>query len=129
METPIMRKIMLELGKIPAIRIFRNHVGVGYHGQVVERVGSTIVLKNARTVTFGLAKRSPDLIGWRELTITPDMVGKKLAQFIGCEVKDEHGKLSIEQSDFIALINSFGGCAFSAKSPAEAVQKISVIHN
>lgn len=31
--------------------------------------------------------KTPDLIGWKTIIITPDMVGTQIAQFVGAEVK------------------------------------------
>ena len=65
-------------------------------------------------VTFGLCKGSSDLIGWTPITITPDMVGKKIAVFTAIEVKlDKHGKYQAtkEQKQFINVVRNNGGYA------------------
>lgn len=63
--------------------LFRNNVGV-------------LQDENGRPVRYGLANdskalnerlKSSDLIGFRRLTITPDMVGRDVAQFMSREVK------------------------------------------
>lgn len=65
-------------------------------------------------VTFGLCKGSSDLIGWTPITITPEMVGKKIAVFTAVEVKlDKHGKYQAtkEQKQFINVVRNNGGFA------------------
>lgn len=63
--------------------LLRNNTGVAY-------------TKDGRPVFFGLGNegkkgdsdiRTPDLVGWTEVTITPEMVGKKVAVFTAPEVK------------------------------------------
>ncbi len=62
--------------------LFRNNVG-----QLLDKEG--------RPVRFGLANdskalnkalKSGDLIGWETITITPDMVGQRVARFLSVEV-------------------------------------------
>ena len=93
-------------------RLFRNNVGA---------------LLDARgvPVRFGLANdskalneryKSGDLIGWRRLVITPQMVGSTVAQFTSLECKeaswtyrgDAH---EVAQARWAALVASEGGYA------------------
>ena len=65
-------------------------------------------------VTFGLCKGSSDLIGWTPITVTPDMVGKKIAVFTAIEVKlNKNGKYKATdlQKAFISAVKSAGGFA------------------
>lgn len=65
-------------------------------------------------VSFGLCKGSSDLIGWTPVTITPEMVGKKLAVFTAVEVKrNKFGKYRAtnDQKHFIAAVKNNGGKA------------------
>ena len=72
-----------------------------------------------RLVKFGLCKGSSDLIGFRSITITPDMVGQKIAVFSAIEVKDK-GKATVDQRNFINIINNAGGYAGVAKNVNDA---------
>ena len=86
------------------ITMFRNNVGRGFTAD-----GSRI--------QFGLCPGSSDLIGWRTVTVTPDMVGRQLAVFVAIEVKTPHGKLSSEQQRFLDAVTQAGGFACVARSP------------
>jgi hypothetical protein len=99
--------------------LFRNNVGV---------------LRNPETgqpVRYGLANDSPqinrkwksgDLIGWRRIVVTPDMVGQVLAVFVSRECKpegwqyrgDEH---ELAQANWARLVNEAGGDACFVASP------------
>lgn len=79
-------------------RMFRNNVG-GFR------------TLDGRFIRTGLCVGSHDLIGWRSLIITPDMVGMKIAQFVGLEAKSQHGKLTKEQLAFAKTLNLAGGLA------------------
>lgn len=92
------------------MRLFRNNVGV---------------LKDERgvPVRYGLANDSPalnrqlkssDLIGWRRLPITPEMVGYAVAQFVAIECKREGWKPSGDaheqaQGRWLTLVAADGG--------------------
>ena len=90
--------------------LFRNNTGVAYQGKKMTYNGR-VVINEPRPVKFGLCIGSSDLIGWTEITITPDMVGKKIAVFTAVEVKTERGKISKEQINFIKQVRKAGGYA------------------
>ena len=75
---------------------------------------------------YGLCKGSSDLIGWRSLTITPDMVGQTVAVFAAIEVKDR-GTPTPEQLHFIAQVQAAGGLAGVARTVAEAEAILGVL--
>lgn len=132
-EQNIMKTIMLRLGKIPGVRIFRNNVGTAYAGQAVtfNQRGTVqvehgdVLVKQARIFHAGLCKGSSDLIGFRSITVTPEMVGKTVAIFTGAEIKTKTGRISPEQTAFMAMVNQHGGIAFVARSESEAAEFIS----
>lgn len=81
--------------------MFKNNVGM-YTDQ------------RGNVIRFGLCKGSSDLIGWTPVTITPDMVGKKLAVFTAVEVKlNKNGKYKAteDQLRFISAVKNNGGYA------------------
>jgi hypothetical protein len=122
-EQGIMHEIMLAIGR-GASRIFRNHVGVGYQGKVVERKGSQLVLENARTFTAGLCTGSSDLVGWTSITIEAHHVGMKVAVFTAIEVKAQRGLPTIEQSQFLDAVRNAGGIGLVARSGDEALDGV-----
>lgn len=120
-ETVIQQEIRLETQKAwSGVRLFRNECGTA----IVKDEG-----KKPRYVRYGLSVGSPDLVGWRTITITSQMVGKKFAQFIGVEVKTEtgikkKGAHEKRQDKWIDLINRSGGLAFKTTSPDDTIQKL-----
>lgn len=109
------------------VRLFRNNVGQGLmishkHGFTAQAIiGKAIDLArslggHAQRIKFGLAVGSGDLIGYRRVTITPEMVGREVAVFLSVEVKTEKGPVREEQYRWAAHINSVGGIAVIARS-------------
>ena len=107
-ETEIQQRIRLALGTHPEIRLFRNQVG-----QLPDP-------RTGRPVQFGLARGSADLIGWRTITVTPDMVGSRLAVFTSIEVKTPTGRLTPAQSAWLGVVRGAGGIAGVARSVRDA---------
>ena len=136
-ESPLMRRIMVHLSRAGA-HVFRNNVGQGWVGKsfrlkesaTLVQAGSakhlpagTVIIMAGRPLHAGLLEGSSDLIGWKSVTITPEMVGRNFALFFGCEVKDGLGAQSSEQITWERILNATGGLAFVARSEAEAVEK------
>ena len=112
LETDLQQRIRLALGTLAGLRIFRNQTG-----QLPDP-------RTGRPVQFGLARGSADLIGWRTITVTPDMVGKRLAVFTSIEVKTPRGRLTPEQHNWLLAVQAAGGIAGVARSVADALQII-----
>lgn len=102
-ETTLQNEIRLALGKHKNVRMFRNNVGM------------------INGVQFGLCVGSSDLIGFQSVTITPEMVGQKIAVFTAIEVKTESGKVSEPQTKFIEMVRSFGGIGAIVRSVDDAL--------
>jgi len=126
-EKRIMQQVMKALSDAGA-RLFRNHVGVAYQGEV-ERYNETtsvtvnkgdVIIRRARTVKAGLVNGSSDLIGWHPRVITEYDLGKTLAIFCACEVKTESGELTDEQRNFLDVVKDSGGVAIVARSAEQA---------
>jgi hypothetical protein len=96
-------------------RLFRNNVGTGWVGNVY-KVPEGMLIKNPRPLKAGLSEGSSDLIGWREVTVSEEMVGKKLAVFVCCEVKTGRLKATEKQQAFIDAVNKAGGIGVVARS-------------
>ena len=108
-ETNLQQLIRLATSKAGA-KLFRNNCG-GFKDHT------------GRWISFGVANPGgSDLIGWTPVTITPDMVGKKIAVFTAIEVKTPTGKIRPEQTNFIDRVRLDGGIAGIARSTTDAIQ-------
>jgi hypothetical protein len=112
-ETVLQNQIRLAISAdCPDAVMFRNHCGV---------------LKDQRTgrlVAFGLAPGSPDLVGWRSIKITPEMVGQRIAVFCGLEIKIPGGRVRPDQVNFIDRLRAAGGIAAVVRSVDDAVERL-----
>lgn len=90
-------------------RLFRNNTG-------------TLRDQHGRPVQFGLCKGSADLIGYRSITITPDMVGTTVAVFLSIEVKTPAGRIRPEQQQWLDTVQAAGGIAGVARSVEDALR-------
>ncbi len=88
-------------------KLFRNNTG-------------TLRDQHGRPVQFGLCKGSADLIGWRTVTVTPEMVGTQVAVFLSIEVKTPTGRLRPEQQQWLDAVQAAGGIAGVARSVEDA---------
>jgi hypothetical protein len=75
---------------------------------------------DAHRVTVGLAPGSADLVGWRSVTITPEMVGQRVAVFASVEIKKAGGRATPEQLNWRDRVNEAGGIAGIVRSVEEA---------
>ena len=99
---------------IGSCRLFRNNTG-------------TLRDINGRPVSFGLCKGSADLIGWRTVTVTPEMVGQTVAIFASIEVKAASGgRIRPEQQAWLNAVAAAGGIAGIARSVGEAMDLLSI---
>lgn len=114
------KEIMIAVSESPDARLFRNNVGTGWQGKPRWHHGE-LVLQNPRPLHAGLVVGSSDLIGWQTVTVTPEMVGSRLAVFSAVEVKTGAGRLTTEQRAFIAAVQRAGGFAGEARSVADAL--------
>ena len=105
-EQQIQQEIRIACGTGP-VRLFRNNTG-------------TLRDQHGRPVQFGLCKGSADLIGWRTVTVTPEMVGQRIAVFTSIEVKTPTGRLRPEQQQWLDAVQAAGGIAGVARSVEEA---------
>lgn len=107
-ETDIQQRIRLAVGTRSDLRLFRNNTG------------TLPDPRTGRPVQFGLARGSADLIGWRTITITPEMVGQRVAVFTSIEVKTTSGHLTPAQQAWLGTVRTAGGIAGVARSVRDA---------
>ena len=108
-ETDLQQRIRLALGTTTDLRLYRNNCG------------SLPDPRTGRLVQFGLARGSADLIGWRTITITPDMVGQQVAVFTSLEIKTPTGRLAPAQRHWLHAVEGAGGIAGVARSVSDAL--------
>jgi hypothetical protein len=86
-------------------RLFRNNRGL------------FLTLDGSRKVRAGLeADGASDLVGYKSIIITPDMVGKKIAVIAVAEVKRPGKYPSPEQKNFLRVVKESGGIAGVVRS-------------
>jgi hypothetical protein len=102
-EQAIQNRIRLDLGARPDVRLWRNNTGA-------------VKTETGQLLRFGLCVGSSDLIGLRTVTVTPEMVGTKLAVFTAIEVKTPKGRPTEDQARFLSAVTALGGLAGVARS-------------
>jgi hypothetical protein len=125
-EGTIKAKIRLALGRLPNVKLFNNPCGEAWIGNVVAKDTHTVTLVRPRHITFGLFPGSTDLIGWTEVLITPEMVGRRIAVFTSPEVKVPGEKPKTHQAKWIENVLAAGGIAGPVTSPEEALSLVGV---
>lgn len=113
-ETKIQQEIRLALGQRSDLRLFRNETG------------KLPDPRTGRWVQFGLAKGSSDLIGFKTVKITPEMIGEEIAQFVSIEIKTERGKLTDIQKNWLHKVQSSGGIVGVARTVKDALNILKV---
>lgn len=102
-ETNVWRMIQLEAQKM-GYRLFRNQ---RYKGKT----------DRGAWVDCGVGSDGgSDLIGYRIMTVTPAMVGQRIAVFTAIETKIKGGHKSASQKLFIEAVKSNGGIGIFAYS-------------
>jgi hypothetical protein len=104
-------------------RLFRQNSGQGWVGEQSWRKDGTLVLKNPRAFHAGFNGLA-DLGGWRTVTITPEMVGQRVAVYVALEVKTKTGRASEDQLRFLATVTEAGGIAQVVRSVGEAADAL-----
>lgn len=105
-ESVVLAKILRECSG-GAVRLFRNQVGRYKIGE--------------RWINYGLVAGSSDIIGFKSVVVTPDMIGKKIAVLVAIECKREGENCKPHQQQFIDFIQASGGLAGVARSAEDAV--------
>ncbi len=101
-ESEIQREIIIA-GNRDGMRLFRNNVSKIKH--------------QGRWLSFGIpGPGGSDLIGWKSITITEEMVGDTVAVFASVEVKTPKGRVAEKQRLWLNLVRSFGGIGIIARS-------------
>ena len=114
-ETAIQQHIRLALGKLRHVRMFRNNCG------------KLPDPRTGRWIEFGVGNPGGgDLLGWRTVTVTPEMVGQQVAQFVSLEVKTATGRVRPEQARWRQVVAEAGGVAAVVRSVEDAERALDV---
>ncbi len=110
-EAPVQSEIRLLAGEHPALQLWRNNSGVlkNEHGTPVRfGLGNDSARVNKRL-------KSPDLIGFRIVQVTPHMIGHHVPIFLGVDAKPpdwrfrESDDRAVAQNRFLHIIRQAGG--------------------
>lgn len=129
-ESALWKRAMLAVHKMPGVRMFRHNVGQGWvgrsrrlkPGESYRARGGEIVILDPRPLHAGLVKGAGDGLGWRTITVTPDMVGARVAVFFSMETKTKDGRLSPEQRNWHQQVLAAGGISLIVRKPEDAAQ-------
>lgn len=113
-EAQVQADVMRACGSHPDVRLFRNSVG-----------GAK--LADGRFLRYGLTPGSADLIGWRSIVITPEMVGMRVAVMASLEIK-RPGRAYVrpEQVNWQRVVSAAGGMAGIVSSSEEARKVLAI---
>lgn len=118
-ETPLMKSIQIACST-GTVRLFRNNVGEAWAGKSYRDNRGAIVIPEPYRITYGLCPGSADLVGFRSIKITADMVGQHVAVFASVEVKLPRSHMTYNQEAWAEMISAHGGRAGVARSIADA---------
>lgn len=114
-EAALLRRLLIA-GSARGARLFRNQVG----HYVIAHPNCLHCQRDGRRISSGMAVGSPDLVGWQSVTITPDMVGRTVALFVGVEAKRPGGGVvSEDQRRFLTALEQAGAIAGVVRSIAD----------
>ena len=122
-EHDIQNEIRVAIGAKQTATLFRANVGEAWTGicRRMNWIPDRVVIDGARRFRSGLPIGFPDLFGFRTVTVTPEMVGKKFAVFAFLEVKKPGGRTSKAQEKMHAFLHEAGAVGGVARSAEEAV--------
>lgn len=101
-EHVIQNRILLEIGSIPWLRVWRNNTGALFD-------------RNNKLVKFGL-QGSADILG----------IMKPHGRFLAIEVKTEKGRQSESQKRFQQMVEDMGGLYILARSPEDVTKALGI---
>lgn len=103
-EATLMRRVLVRASELGA-RLFRNNTGRWR----LARPECRECQSGGRVVASGLCVGSSDLIGWRSVVVTPEMVGRTVAVFVAAELKVDRNDVTDEQAQFLEVVDGAGG--------------------
>lgn len=110
-EQEIQNQIRLAISQEQAGVAFRSNVGQAWTGESYQRMGSDVLIHQARPFLTGLPKGFSDLFG---------VIQGGRAFFL--EVKTPKGRASEEQEHFLEVMEGWGALSGIVRSPEEALR-------
>lgn len=90
-------------------RLWRINSGQGWAGRIIDKKNGILKLINFRPFK-GASAGFPDQVGFDSIEIKSEMVGIRVAIFVGCELKaTKNDKLKKSQLNFKNLLIKMGG--------------------
>jgi hypothetical protein len=126
-EHELQNAIRVYVSKLKLGTLFRANVGSGWTGKS-RREGNKVIIENPRRLNTGLPSGFPDLFGFRTITITPDMVGQRIAVFCGLEIKTKLGRVRDDQMAMLKYLQECNCRAGIARSTSDAEEILSGKH-
>ena len=122
-------------------KLFRNHRGKAWQGKSIQIRNKNqlfafinsvknrdkinfVVIENPRFCEFGLYSGAGDLIGWEEIIVTKEMIGKKLAIFTSEEIKSFTDRMSVAQKTWHDVVTMAGGNSDIIKEQKDGSVKV-----
>lgn len=125
LESEIQKEGLIRSSEI-GYTMFRVNVGTGWTGNDIVRLKSSdrvwpnaMVIKDPRPFNTGVPAGFSDTFGFKQVTITPEMVGMSVPIFTLMEYKQERGKKRALQEKLINFVRSIGGIAGFVRSNAD----------
>lgn len=122
-EAKLERDVLLRLGRVPELALYRNEVGEGFYGAVLPilrkelarhpsalAIVESVLVRNR--LRYGLGPGSPDLVGI--------LGGAAGGRFLGFELKTEGGRLEPTQGPWHAAARAKGALVEVVRSVEEA---------
>jgi hypothetical protein len=125
MEQNLLKQIQIAVSSMKT-RLFRNNVATAWVGKAQRISATSVLIVDARPLHAGLCVGSSDLIGWTEVKVTPEMVGRKIAVFTAIEGKTGRVRVTPEQANFIQQVQAAGGFAGVAREPQDITSIITI---
>jgi hypothetical protein len=114
----LVKQILLAAPKYGA-RLFRRNTGVAWTGnKITKNADGSITIHDPRPFQAGVKGQS-DAYGWVTVTVTPDMVGERVAVHVEAEAKTGSGRLTPEQSSWLDTVQKAGGRAGVVRGPGD----------
>ena len=98
----------------------RVNSGEFWGGKVLAHDGARVMLEHPTRI-HGAPPGTSDIIGCKSIVITPDMVGRTVAQIFCIEMKKPGEKPEKHQERYLAMMRSRGALAGWAASADEAM--------